>query len=196
MDNVAVDAGCLLRLLELNLHILSQILIARVAIDLSVDKSVEEYVIALEAGQEIDERVLNPLEFQYLVISHSLLKLSLRVHNLDVDTLEVLKIPYRGREHQAQGKFKGVGHRNPFADGIDHKVVEHVGLVVADGHADIVADDNTERDCGEVNTAVISADWDTDDNQLPTIVLLVTARPLIIILNIRDERLGDFETRD
>lgn len=161
-----------------------------------MDESVEEHVIALEAGQKIDERVLNPLEFQYLVISHSLLKLSLRVHNLDVDALEVLKIPYRGGEHQAQGEFKGVGHSNPLANGVDHKIVEHVGLVVADGHADIVADDNTERDSGEVDTAVISADRNADDNQLPTIVLLVTTRPLIIILNIRDERFWDFETRD
>ena len=93
VDNVPVDAGGLLGLLELDLDILGQVLVARVAESLGVDEPVEEDVVALEAREEIDERVLDPLELEDLVVADGLLQLGLGVHDLHVDILKVFKIP-------------------------------------------------------------------------------------------------------
>lgn len=195
VDDVAVDAGGLLGLFELNFNIFGQFFIAGFAEYFGMYQAIEEDIVAFEGCYEIDQTVLDALEFENFVVAHRLLEFGLAAHHLHIDVFEVLKEPNGGREHESHGQFVVVGDGYFFADGVDHKVVQHIGLVVADGNADIVLDKDTKRDGGEVNTAIVSTDGDAKYNKLP-IVVLVTTWSLVGILNIVQEIFGHFETRD
>ena len=122
-----------------------------------------------------------------------MVQLALGFLNQGTDLLQTLQIPHGTGEEDAEHEVNAVGESQPTLLLIAYKVYHHIRLVVADGDAHPLVQDNAQRDGGMWRAALRLLDvWDTEDDERPAFVVIV-AGTLVLVSDVINEIVGDFQ---
>ena len=183
VQDVGIDVGGFARLVHLDGDVLNQIGVKLIHRQLELQFR-KQRLVATDGGDEVRQAVLQSRKPDEVLVVNFLVEVAFRLLNENGDLLESLQVPHRRRKEEAEHQVDRVGKAHVALLLIRYKVNHHVRLEVAHRDADVLVQDDAQRDGGvrRARTYFLNVGY-AQDNQYPALVVFIT-RALVFISDV------------